>query len=139
MTTISPTTETTHQARITARIIYRIAARFVRMSETAGTPCPSADSIFLDVLGTHECACPLDLEGLLTAGDIHFAHDLSGIIRHYNRNTRKLDDHFQPRYFKQTESASVQEPPFNTERLRREAHAANPLLCDSDCGCQPKP
>lgn len=41
---------------------------------------------------------PLDLNGLLEADDENFAHDISGIRRHLNRDTGELRDCFCPRY-----------------------------------------
>jgi hypothetical protein len=108
MTIISQSTETSYQVRCAARAIYRIASRYVRLCERAGADCSSVDSIVMDVLGTHEFVCPLDLEALLKADDCGLYHDVHGIMRHYNRTTRKLDDHFSPRYFKQLESTSAQ-------------------------------
>ena len=97
-----------YQARITGRLIYRIAGRYIRICEQAATQCESMEAIVMDVLGAHECACALDLEGLLKASDTDIAHDVGGILRHYNRKTRKLEDHFTPRYFKRQESAHGQ-------------------------------
>ena len=44
--------------------------------------------------------CPLDLSALLEAPDSDFAHDVFGIRRHLNRQTKKLEGHFLPRYAK---------------------------------------
>lgn len=50
-----------------------------------------------------ECAdeqFDLELEKLLTADDVNFAHDVCGIQRHLDRKTRTMQDCFFPRYAK---------------------------------------
>lgn len=44
--------------------------------------------------------CPLRLQELLDADDINFYHDIIGIGQHMNRQTRKLEDCFLPRFAK---------------------------------------
>ena len=44
--------------------------------------------------------CPLKLQELLDADDINFYHDIIGIGQHLNRQTRKLEDCFLPRFAK---------------------------------------
>ena len=43
---------------------------------------------------------PLDLERMLNADDINFAHDFFGIRKHMDRKTGKLGDCFVPRFAK---------------------------------------
>lgn len=40
---------------------------------------------------------PLDLQKLLDFPDGDFFHDVNGIVRHMNRETKKLGDCFMPR------------------------------------------
>ena len=57
----------------------------------------------LDVAMDIECCCetiPIDLEKLLVADDFNFIHDVFGIARHLNRETRKMEDCFVPRTVK---------------------------------------
>lgn len=54
----------------------------------------------MDLIATHKNGCPLDLEGLLTAPDYDFGHDLFGINRFLNRETGELKSAFLPRYTK---------------------------------------
>ncbi len=54
----------------------------------------------MDLIATHKNGCPLDLEGLLTATDHDFGHDLFGINRFLNRETGELKSGFLPRYSK---------------------------------------
>jgi hypothetical protein len=42
--------------------------------------------------------CDLDLEALLKADDFNFSHDIAGIHNHLNRETKKLDNWFLPRF-----------------------------------------
>jgi len=44
--------------------------------------------------------CPLKLQELLEADDNNFYHDIIGIGQHLNRQTRKLEDCFVPRFAK---------------------------------------
>jgi hypothetical protein len=52
----------------------------------------------MDVTAIHANGCPLRLSGLLTASDVDFCHDISGIRRHLNRNTGQLENFFSPRF-----------------------------------------
>lgn len=40
----------------------------------------------------------LRLEELLNADDLNFTHDVCGIQRHLNRQTKKMEDCFVPRF-----------------------------------------
>ncbi len=44
--------------------------------------------------------CPMDLEKLLKADDYNFYHDLIGIGNYLNRQTKKLENCFYPRFAK---------------------------------------
>ncbi len=50
----------------------------------------------LDLFYADKCA-PLDFERLLVFPAYDFAHDIFGIARHMNRETRKIKDCFLPR------------------------------------------
>ena len=54
-------------------------------------------SLLMDLEFTNEVN-PMRLDELLAADDGNFGHDISGIIRHFNRVTKVLDDCFSPRY-----------------------------------------
>lgn len=54
----------------------------------------------MDLIATHKNGCPLDLEGLLTAADHDFGHDVFGINRYLDRGTGKITQSFLPRYAK---------------------------------------
>ena len=54
-------------------------------------------SWYMDVETVH-LTIGLDLERLLAADDGNFGHDLSGIAKHLNRETKQLEDCFSPRY-----------------------------------------
>jgi hypothetical protein len=53
--------------------------------------------IMMDIEYFHELN-PIDLVGLINADDYDFCHDVFGIVRHFNRNTLKLEGCFFPRY-----------------------------------------
>ena len=57
----------------------------------------SSGSLDMDLSATH-AVTPLRLGDLLAADDFHFAHDVFGIMRHIDRRTGRLDDHFVPRF-----------------------------------------
>lgn len=54
------------------------------------------ESLSMD-LQLADCHIPLDLVTFLVAPDPDFAHDITGILRHLNRRTGKLQDYFVPR------------------------------------------
>lgn len=72
--------------------IHQIARR---ASETYGFDLMTTS---MDVTAVHANGCPLDLDGLAEAEPFDFAHDVSGIVRHIDRDTGKLTDCFLPRY-----------------------------------------
>lgn len=51
----------------------------------------------MDIAATHLNGCRLDLRKLLTSDAATFAHDVLGIHRHLNRQTARLENHFDPR------------------------------------------
>lgn len=52
----------------------------------------------MNITAVHANGCPLRLAALLAADDLNFAHDITGIHRHLNRETGKLDPLFLPRF-----------------------------------------
>lgn len=75
--------------------IARIAERGALFLNDAG-----ADVSRLDVMMDLEFCnddIPLDFEKLAAFDDGDFGHDISGIYRHFNRQTKKLEDCFVPR------------------------------------------
>lgn len=57
-------------------------------------------TLIMDLENTHN-SVGLNLEGLLAADDLNFAHDVVGIQNHINRETKVLDDFFVPRFVTQ--------------------------------------
>lgn len=82
--------------RKTARAIAR-RARDLLLS--MGTDRDALD-IDMDIVATHCNGNPLRLKELLAADDFNLLHDVSGIARHLNRETGKLENHFSPRFSK---------------------------------------
>ena len=78
------------------RIISKIAARAVTLATLHDVEYKHIDAM-MDVEAAHE-EHPLRLEALLSADDGNFAHDVFGIRRHLNRDTRKMEDCFLPRF-----------------------------------------
>lgn len=56
--------------------------------------------IAMDITAAHLNGCPLDLERLLKADAIDFAHDVFGIGKNLDRSTGKLVGGFLPRFAK---------------------------------------
>lgn len=73
-------------------LISKIADRAVAMFG-----CRKID-IVMDLCYCIEGSCDLDLEKLLSADDFNFGHDIAGIHNHLNRETKKLDNCFLPRF-----------------------------------------
>lgn len=56
-------------------------------------------SRIMDLDSVHQ-SIGLDLDAMLAGNDIDLFHDVNGIQRHLNRETRELEDCFLPRYLK---------------------------------------
>lgn len=80
---------TTQEAEIVHKVIQRANSLF-------SSPV-DALSLEMDLAATH-AYIPLDLQQLLDADDFNFIHDVLGIMRHINRRTGELEDHFMPRF-----------------------------------------
>jgi hypothetical protein len=83
-----------------ARAIAR-RARDLLLDHSVDRPALDID---LDIVATHCNGNPLRLADLLGADDFNLLHDVSGIARHLNRDTGKLENFFRPR-FSQREAA----------------------------------
>lgn len=51
----------------------------------------------MDLSATH-VTTPLRLNDLLAADNFNFLHDITGIMRHLDRTSGRLQDHFLPRF-----------------------------------------
>lgn len=56
-------------------------------------------NIMMDLDSVHEIN-PLRLKDLLEANSSNFTHDIAGILKHFDRTTKKLDPTWSPRYSK---------------------------------------
>jgi hypothetical protein len=81
------------------KTIVAIVERYQEMCSRHGAKADFL-SVQMDLSAAHANGCPLDLESLLAADDLSFAHDVAGISRHIDRNTGKLMGHFLPRFAK---------------------------------------
>jgi hypothetical protein len=84
-------------------VIVQIAERAVALAQRFREPYPQRLAV-MDLQACHANGCPLDLEGLLTAQDGDFGHDVFGIRRYLDRETGKLQECFTPR-FRSTQEA----------------------------------
>lgn len=55
-------------------------------------------TIIMDITYCIEGGCDLDLKALSDADEFNFRHDIVGIHNNLDRNTKKLNDCFLPRY-----------------------------------------
>jgi hypothetical protein len=78
-------------------IAQRAEALYIRVNRSAEGFNRLA--LIMDLDACHSNACPLKLEALLAAGDADFAHDVFGIVRHFDRERHVLRDCFLPRYW----------------------------------------
>ena len=77
--------------------IASIAQRATKLAARLGVIYPLRDAM-MDLTATHANGMPIDLDGLATAPEADFGHDVFGIYRHLDRNTGRLMDCFVPRY-----------------------------------------
>lgn len=77
-------------------LIHEIAKRAVKDYARAGVKLDFIDTS-MDITACHLNGNPLDLEKLLKADPFNFAHDITGIARHIDRETGQLKDCFLPR------------------------------------------
>lgn len=77
-------------------VIDRIVKRAHAMQRRCGQD--EDGQLVMDITACHLNGCRLDLEALLNADDLNFAHDVFGIRRHIDRSTAALCDHFVPRF-----------------------------------------
>jgi len=73
-----------------------IAERAMPLFRKAGVDVTKLE-VFMDVANVHK-VCPLRLQELLEADDFNFSHDIGGIYSHFNRQTKKLENFFMPRF-----------------------------------------
>lgn len=57
-------------------------------------------TIIMDITYCINGGCDLDLKGLVNADEMNFCHDIVGIHNNLNRNTKKLENCFVPRFTK---------------------------------------
>jgi Family of unknown function (DUF6874) len=77
-------------------LISSIADRALGMAIAQGIRIDKLTMV-MDIKFAHK-DCPLDLRALASAPDAEFAHDVFGIRRHLNRETKKIEHCFMPRY-----------------------------------------
>ena len=75
--------------------IARIAERGVKLFAEHGVAVKRLD-VMMDLEYCND-DIPLDFEKLQGFDEGNFGHDMSGIRRHFNRETLKLEDEFVPR------------------------------------------
>lgn len=92
--TKQPITET--DIKIISNIVSRASAIYTRVH---GRQLTRKDErwLVMDILAVHGTT-PLDLEGLASAKDVHLIHDVFGINRHLDRDTKVLGGCFVPRF-----------------------------------------
>lgn len=89
--------------RIDLTDVDRIATRAIKATPLH-SPMLNKMDLTMDLAAAH-IACPIDLQQLLDAKELDFWHDVSGIIKHIDRETGELRDCFVPRCAKREEVA----------------------------------
>ena len=79
------------------KLIRAIARRARDLMLEYGVDRPALD-IDMDIVATHCNGNPLRLKDFAEADDFNLLHDVSGIARHLNRETGKLEGFFSPRF-----------------------------------------
>lgn len=77
-------------------LINSIANRAVNLAAEYGIEYDKFTAV-MDIEFAH-LDCPLYLQRLLDADDGNFGHDVFGIRKHMNRETKKMEDCFLPRF-----------------------------------------
>lgn len=88
-------------------LIGKICERAERLAHDKGLSRPDRMEMVMDLTAAHLNGCPLDLDGLLSAPDLDFAHDVFGIRRNMDRQTGALLNHFLPRCARPERAAVV--------------------------------
>ena len=79
-----------------ATAIRKIADRAVTMAASMGARLEHSD-VAIALTACHLNGCRLALGWLEAAEDLHFAHDVFGILEHMDRESGTLRHHFTPR------------------------------------------
>ena len=80
-----------------AQNIRLAAQRYAMLYESVHGKKLDFMTLHMDLTACHANGCPIDWDKLNAATDTTFAHDISGIQRHINRKTGKLENCFLPR------------------------------------------
>ena len=83
--------------RVDCMNIARIASRAESLFIELNMEVPDRIAMIMDIEYTHEI-CPLNLDAFHNASPGDFSHDIGGILKHFNRETKQLDDGFSPRF-----------------------------------------
>lgn len=76
-------------------------------------------NLIMDLENTHN-SVGLDLEGLLHADNVNFAHDVVGIQNHMNRDTKELEGFFVPRFARKDVEALIDDATVRSAELDAE-------------------
>lgn len=79
-------------------LIVRICERYEARLRKLEIAVPERSDLLMDITAAHCNGCKLKLVELLEAEDFDFAHDVSGIRSHINRENGRLEGQFLPRY-----------------------------------------
>jgi hypothetical protein len=75
-----------------AVLIRKIANRASRLTGV------DRQTLAMSITACHANGCPLRLADLLAADNLHFVHDVLGIVKHIDRDTGALPESFHPRF-----------------------------------------
>lgn len=74
-----------------------LIAKIAKRAEAHGALLFDRLSLIMDIEAAHK-QFNLRLDDLLAADDVNFLHDIVGIQRNINRETKVIENHFLPRY-----------------------------------------
>lgn len=71
--------------------------KIITRADAEGLLMFNRQSLMMDLRHVNE-ASPLKLEELYKSDDVNFTHDIVGIQKNFNRETKQLENFFTPRY-----------------------------------------
>jgi hypothetical protein len=91
------TKKLTEEERLKAVDNFKMFSKIAERADRMGLLFFDRQSLIMDLEYVHT-EFNLRLEELLNADDGNFSHDINGIQHNFNRQTKKMDNLFTPRY-----------------------------------------
>ena len=94
---------TAERSKTVMTVIWEIADRAVLLYDSHNIPVNRLN-VMMDISTCHFHAQRLRLDDLLVADDFNFLHDVAGINKHLDHETKQLRDCFSPRFSEKEKS-----------------------------------